>query len=81
MILHAPEFWKWFLGLGSIWIVERGYRFYNWRNGKGKTVIDEGIILPSNVSGLVIKRPEGFKFKAGDWVFICIPRREDISII
>merc|ERR1719341_519402 len=42
--------------------------------GSGRTSILEGLVLPSKVTNLVIKRPKGFKFKPGDWVFINIPR-------
>merc|ERR1719474_1416349 len=62
LILHAPEFWKWFLPVGTLWL------------GKGRTIIEEGSVLPSNVTNLVIKRPPGFHFNPGDWVFVNIPR-------
>lgn len=32
-----------------------------------------GVILPSRVTNLIIKRPAGFNFSPGDWVFIKIP--------
>ena len=41
--------------------------------GHGKTVIKAGVILPSRVTNLIIERPPGFNFSAGDWVFVKIP--------
>jgi len=41
--------------------------------GRGKTVVSAGVILPSRVTNLIIKRPAGFNFSPGDWVFIKIP--------
>lgn len=43
------------------------------RNGHGKTYISSGILLPSKVTHLVIKRPPHFYFRPGDYVFVNIP--------
>ena len=74
LVLHAPEFWKWFLPVGILWIGERLYRLVQMFLGRGRTVIEEGNVLPSNVTNLVIKRPQNFNFNPGDWVFVNIPR-------
>ena len=74
LILHAPEFWKWFLPVGTLWLGEKIYRILHMFMGKGRTIIEEGAVLPSNVTNLVIKRPPGFNFNPGDWVFVNIPR-------
>ena len=55
-------------------MMEKIYRFVHMFLGKGRTIIEEGIVLPSNVTNLVIKRPPNFHFNAGDWIFINIPR-------
>jgi len=73
LVLHAPEFWKWFFVIGLIWMVEKVYRFLNSLFGQGKSVIKSGVILPSKVTNLIIDRPHGFKFSPGDWVFVRIP--------
>ena len=39
----------------------------------GKTYISSGILLPSRVTHLVIKRPPHFCFRPGDYVFVNIP--------
>ena len=74
LILHAPEFWKFSLPILIIFGVEKIYRVIQMFMGSGRTSILEGTVLPSKVTNLVIKRPKGFKFKPGDWVFINIPR-------
>merc|ERR1719435_918019 len=73
LVIHAPEFWKWFLVVGLIWVVEIAYRILNSLFGHGKSVIKAGVILPSKVTNLIIERPPGFNFSPGDWVFVKIP--------
>ena len=73
LILHAPEFWKCFLPIGILGFGEKLYRIIQMFIGSGRTSILEGTVLPSKVTNLVIKRPKGFKFNPGDWVFINIP--------
>merc|ERR1719320_1934364 len=73
LIIHAPEFWKWFIVVGLIWVVEITYRILNSLFGHGKSVIKAGVILPSKVTNLIIERPPGFNFSPGDWVFVKIP--------
>lgn len=43
------------------------------RSGRGKTYISSGILLPSKVTHLVIKRPHHFYFRPGDYAFVNIP--------
>ncbi|KAH9636070.1 hypothetical protein HF086_016944, partial [Spodoptera exigua] len=43
------------------------------RSERGKTYISSGILLPSRVTHLVVKRPPLFHFHAGDYVFVNIP--------
>lgn len=43
------------------------------KSKRGKTYISSGILLPSKVINLVIKRPFHFCFRPGDYVFINIP--------
>eukprot|EP00092_Neocalanus_flemingeri_P001545 GFUD01001647.1.p1 GENE.GFUD01001647.1~~GFUD01001647.1.p1 ORF type:complete len:817 (+),score=154.82 GFUD01001647.1:61-2511(+) len=74
LILHAPEFWKWFMPVGSLWVAEQTYRIMHRSLGHGKSVIKTAVILPSKVTNLIIERPPGFNFSAGDWVFVNIPR-------
>lgn len=73
MILHGPNFWKWFVGPGTIYLIERIRRIAWSRSQLGKTYISSGLLLPSKVTHLVIKRPFHFDFHPGDYVFVNIP--------
>ena len=51
LILHATDFWKWFIGPGLIYILERILRSRWVKLARyGRTYIQEGILLPSKVS-------------------------------
>jgi NADPH oxidase 5 len=73
VILHGPNFWRWFIIPGCIFIIERLLRFIWMRSNRGKTYVSSGILLPSKVIHLVIKRPFHFCHRPGDYVFINIP--------
>jgi hypothetical protein len=70
LMLHAPAFWKWFLFPGIVFVMEVFYRVLSSFMGKGQTTISAGVILPSRVTNLIIKRPHNFNFAPGDWVFV-----------
>jgi len=70
MIFHGPNFWKWFIGPGIIYLVEKIRRLIWLRSQRGKTYISSGLLLPSKVTHLVIKRPSNFHFHPGDYVFV-----------
>ncbi|XP_044737262.1 NADPH oxidase 5-like [Chrysoperla carnea] len=71
--LHGPNFWKWFLIPVFIYFVERINRFIWMRTERGKTYISSGLLLPSMVTHLVIKRPLNFDYHPGDYIFVNIP--------
>jgi NADPH oxidase 5 len=73
VILHGPVFWKWFIIPGCIFVIERVLRFIWMRSDRGKSYVSSGILLPSKVINLVIKRPFHFCHRPGDYVFINIP--------
>ncbi|KAG8222079.1 hypothetical protein J437_LFUL000523 [Ladona fulva] len=74
VIIHAPNFWKWFIGPGVIYILERGWRLVNQRARRlGRTYISSGVLLPSRVVHLVLRRPLHFDFCPGDYVFVNVP--------
>lgn len=73
VIFHGPNFWKWFIGPGVIYLIERVFRFVWMKSEYGKTYISSGLLLPSRVTHLVIKRPSHFYFRPGDYVFVNIP--------
>uniref|UniRef100_A0A1A9X4W1 NADPH oxidase 5 n=1 Tax=Glossina brevipalpis TaxID=37001 RepID=A0A1A9X4W1_9MUSC len=72
-LFHGPNFWKWFLVPGIVYVIERILRFVWMRGEHGKTYISSGLLLPSKVIHLVIKRPLNFNFRPGDYVFVNIP--------
>ncbi|XP_030377157.1 NADPH oxidase 5 isoform X2 [Scaptodrosophila lebanonensis] len=72
-LFHGPNFWKWFLLPGLVYIIERILRYVWMRGEHGKTYISSGLLLPSKVIHLVIKRPFHFNFRPGDYVFVNIP--------
>ncbi|XP_050305865.1 NADPH oxidase 5 [Anthonomus grandis grandis] len=72
LLLHGPNFWKWFIIPGVAYLIERISRVDTMSN-KGKTYISSGLLLPSKVTHLVIKRPAQFDFHPGDYVFVNIP--------
>ncbi|XP_076647096.1 NADPH oxidase [Halictus rubicundus] len=72
-ILHGPNFWKWFIGPGTLYLIERIHRIAWSRSDLGKTYISSGLLLPSKVTHLVIKRPLHFDFRPGDYVFVNVP--------
>ena len=47
LIIHAPDFWKWLLIPGLVYIVERIYRTIATTIGSGKSNILKGNVLPS----------------------------------
>ncbi|PSN29470.1 NADPH oxidase 5 [Blattella germanica] len=73
VILHGPNFWKWFIGPGILYLIERLVRFVSMRSERGKTYISSDLLLPSRVTHLVIKRPHHFDYHAGDYVFVNVP--------
>ncbi|ODM93014.1 NADPH oxidase 5, partial [Orchesella cincta] len=73
LIIHAPQFWMWFVIPGTIFLIEQAFRYYNWKVGRGHTWVSSGILLPSKVTHVVIRRPPNFDFHPGDYVFVRIP--------
>lgn len=73
LIFHGPNFWKWFIFPGIAYFIERMLRLAWMKSERGKTYISSGLLLPSKVTHLVIKRPLHFDFHPGDYVFVNIP--------
>ncbi|KAK3691612.1 hypothetical protein RRG08_048730, partial [Elysia crispata] len=68
--IHAPNFWKWLVVPVAIFLAET---FVTYIRSRGGSTITRVSLLPSAVTQLVIKKPPGFKFKPGDYVYIKIP--------
>jgi hypothetical protein len=75
LLLHAPACYKWVTVPIVIFLLELFYRGLSMfsRTGRGRSLVQAGIVLPSRVTGLVIKKTDRFNFCPGDWVFIKIP--------
>ncbi|KAF7267617.1 hypothetical protein GWI33_019109 [Rhynchophorus ferrugineus] len=72
LIIHGPRFWMWFIIPAIAYTAERISRV-DTMSSKGKTYISSGLLLPSMVTHLVIKRPSQFDFHPGDYIFVNIP--------
>ncbi|KAL4613406.1 NADPH oxidase 5 [Arapaima gigas] len=71
LVLHCANFWKWFVVPGLVFLLEKVVgTAVSHMNG---LYIVEVNLLPSKVTHLVIKRPQFFHFKPGDYVYINIP--------
>lgn len=74
LILHGPHFWYWFIGPGTLFLLlEKLLRLRKRQSGKGKTFINQAILLPSRVTHLVCRKPGNFNFHPGDYVYVNIP--------
>ena len=73
LIIHAPNFWKWFIVPAVVFAIEKIGRIAKSLSNEGKSWVTTGVVLPSKVVSLVIKRPPHFAFKPGDYIFINIP--------
>ncbi|XP_060933050.1 NADPH oxidase 5 [Limanda limanda] len=71
LLVHCANFWKWFVVPGLVFVLEKIVGIAVSR--MGGLYIVEVILLPSKVTHLVIKRPQFFHFKPGDYVYVNIP--------
>ncbi|KAJ7420730.1 NADPH oxidase 5 [Willisornis vidua] len=71
LLLHGPQFWKWFVVPGSLFVLEKVLG-WAWRQGRGLHIVEVNL-LPSKVTHLVIQRPKSFHFKPGDYVYLNVP--------
>ena len=64
----------WIVGPGAVYVISwlmRSRIAARWRYGM--VDVTEVVLLPSNVTHLVFKRPSNFKFRPGDYVYVNIP--------
>ncbi|XP_063761155.1 NADPH oxidase 5 [Eleginops maclovinus] len=71
LMVHCANFWKWFVVPGLMFLLEKIVGIAVSRIG-GLYIVEVNL-LPSKVTHLVIKRPQFFHFKPGDYVYINIP--------
>ncbi|CAL1270023.1 unnamed protein product [Larinioides sclopetarius] len=73
LLLHCPNFWKWFLGPAILYFVELVVRASRNFSSSKVAYVQQGVLLPSKVTHLVIKRPPKFDYRPGDYVYLNIP--------
>ncbi|NXT17600.1 NOX5 oxidase, partial [Syrrhaptes paradoxus] len=71
LLLHGPQFWKWFVVPGSLFALEKAVGLAGRRAG-GLRILEVNL-LPSKVTHLVIQRPQFFHYEPGDYVYLNIP--------
>ncbi|KAM6304403.1 NADPH oxidase 5-like [Podargus strigoides] len=71
LILHGPHFWKWFAVPGCLFALEKAVGVAGRRAG-GLRIVEVNL-LPSKVTHLVIQRPQFFRYKPGDYIYLNIP--------
>jgi Ca2+-binding EF-hand superfamily protein len=70
LFVHAPHFWMWGAVPWLWYLVERGVRA---RRRRAPSRIVEVTPMASGVTRLVFERPRGWRYAAGDYVFLRIP--------
>ncbi|XP_021263366.1 NADPH oxidase 5 isoform X1 [Numida meleagris] len=71
LFFHAPNFWKWFLVPGGLFVLEKAVGMAVSRS-MGLRIV-EVHLLPSQVTHLVIQRPRSFRYEPGDYIYLNIP--------
>uniref|UniRef100_G1NCS3 NADPH oxidase 5 n=1 Tax=Meleagris gallopavo TaxID=9103 RepID=G1NCS3_MELGA len=70
LFFHAPNFWKWFLVPGGLFVLEKAVGMAVSR-AMGLRIV-EVHLLPSQVTHLVIQRPRSFHYEPGDYIYLNI---------
>ncbi|XP_063687525.1 NADPH oxidase 5-like isoform X2 [Bolinopsis microptera] len=75
LFFHSKSFFMWATIPALIFIVEfvRKSRIFT-LSYYGHTYVNDANILPSRVVHIEIGRPKGFRFNAGDYIFVNIPK-------
>uniref|UniRef100_A0A8B9UXL9 NADPH oxidase 5 n=1 Tax=Anas zonorhyncha TaxID=75864 RepID=A0A8B9UXL9_9AVES len=71
LLLHAPNFWKWFVVPGGLFVLEKAVGLVVSR-AVGLHIVEVNL-LPSKVTHLVVQRPRSFRFRPGDYVYLNVP--------
>lgn len=71
---ESDKFFTLKMFIDSFFFFLKAFRISYWRVGKGRSHVTAGILLPSKVTHLIIKRPANFDFNPGDYIFIRIPK-------
>ncbi|KAM4831898.1 NADPH oxidase 5 [Urocitellus parryii] len=71
LILHGPNFWKWLLVPGILFLLEKAMGLIKSRMAPLSIV--EVNLLPSKVTHLILQRPPLFHYRPGDYLYLNIP--------
>ena len=71
LLYHAPDFWKWAAAPLSLFAVEIVLRRAHKRSS---SVVTRSKVLPHGVTHLRLRRPRGFTFQPGDYLFLKLPK-------
>jgi NADPH oxidase 5 len=70
LLVHSPNYWKWFAVGGTGYLLDRAVRF--WRMRRPSRIVTARP-LPSQVTELAIARPPGWTYRPGDFVWVLVP--------
>ncbi len=73
MFLHCKNFFWWIIIPMMMFFGSKAVMIRKWFDGRGRTYVVSGVLLPSTVTQLIIRRKHDFEFRPGDWVFVNIP--------
>ena len=73
MLLHCDQSIIWLVIPMTLFLVNKLIMIKKWFDGSGKSYAVSGVLLPSKVTQLNIRRDKNLDFNPGDWVFINIP--------
>ena len=73
LILHCQTFWMYILAPGIVFVMGKALMIYKWFEGSGQSYVVSGVLLPSKVTQLIIRRKPDFHFQPGDWLFVNVP--------
>lgn len=69
-VFHGPVLWMWLVGPGALFVLEQAWRR---RTRAEPSHLLEATVLPAGVTRLRFDRPLGFKYDAGDFIFLKVP--------
>ena len=73
LLLHCDQSIIWLIIPMTLFVVNKFIMIKKWFDGSGKSYAVSGVLLPSKVTQLNIRRDTNLNFNPGDWVFINIP--------
>ena len=60
LIIHAPNFWKWFIVPAVVFAIEKIGRIAKSLSNEGKSWVPTGVVLPSKAGFIFVQHFRGF---------------------